>query len=163
MEYRRRITALVLPVLVLFVFLSSVAAPAQAPAPQASASKPTPAANRVAALESRVNSLSKQTDYLQKELNSLVAARYVSPSGSGDDLDDLKERVDRLETKVRDLDDDVERVKSDIPSVSENDVDNLKTGMESLQSFRKAICSLTWSSSAYLTLHTGFPEPCPAF
>jgi hypothetical protein len=160
MESRRRLTAQVLPVLLLFVLLSSVAAPAQAPPPPA---KLAPAANRVAVLESRVNSLSKQTDYLKKEIDALVSTRYVGPSGGGTDLDDLKERVDRLERKVRDLDDDVERVKSDIPSVSESDVDDLKNDVDGLKAFRKAICSLSWSSSAYLTLHTGFPQPCPAF
>ncbi len=155
----------------LLVLWRFVAAPAQAPGSQAPSSKQAPAADRISALEFKVAALSQRLTFLQKETGNLqILAVARSGSGASTDVSDLREKTEdldeemrRIKSDVEDLTNEVASVKSDIPNVSASDVDGLKSDVESLQSFRKAVCSLNWSSSANLTLHGGIYPPCPAF
>jgi uncharacterized protein YlxW (UPF0749 family) len=139
-----------------------------------------PVEPRVSVLETRYNSLTLRVNAIQKEISDLVTiATYPTGTLHGSDLDDLRDDVDSLKSKVRDLDDDVtnlkdtvnelkdspddlRRVKSDLDDV-ESHVNDLKIATQSLDTFRSAICSLSWTGNAYTILHTGYPAPCSAF
>lgn len=176
--------ALVLPALLLSVLHNSLAAPAQAPthqasaptqkewesatpmppaqAPthQASAPKPASAVERISALESRVNALTKLVNSQQNTVSFLLASRFKSGN------------IEWLGNKVDELRNDMDSVKSDVDSLKRDDpgdkVDkilfyHLSDDVDSLKAFRKVMCSLEWNSSVDFKLHTGIPDPCPAF
>jgi len=176
--------ALILPALLLLVLLSSVAGPAQAPthqasaptqkewesatpmtpaqAPthQASAPKPASAAERISALESRVNALTKLVNSLQDTVSFQLAIRFKSGNIEwlGDKVDELRKDMDSVKS-------DVDSLKRDYPGDKVDKIlfYDLSDDVHSLKAFRKVMCSLDWNSSVDFKLHTGIPDPCPAF